>query len=214
MKISDLLLIVLLIIVVIILGKDVYRYMKSSTFLGGKSDNVHRYYVYPSEIDSEFVSQVGKILSESLINEKYTLQQVFDEKDADATIRLVAREEMERLSSEKVEYYPGTKKRIYFSWTYVYENPKRILIDATNWNGVPESGLDLDKYRKYLIRHELWHSISPRNDHIPCNEKTINEKGECPLMHQSTRGCGKYNCGYDISPIEYDYYSKKLFGIF
>jgi hypothetical protein len=210
MKVIDLLLVILLIILVIILGKDLYRYIQTSPFLGGNDKNkVHKYYVYSSDLDTGFVSQVGKILSESLINKTHKLEQVFDKKDADTTIRLVPREEMERLSSGKVEYYPGTKKRIFFSWTYTHETPRRILIDANNWNGVPESGLSVSDYRLYVIRHEMMHALG--YDHVKCDETTAPD-GICPVLFQSTRGCPNgFKCGYEVKPADY---SKKLFGIF
>ncbi len=153
------------------------------------------YYVYPSELDHNFVTQTIRIMSNSNWNKKYNIKNVASPEMADILIHLTPRSEMDKWHTTP-EYYPGTNKQIRFSITVQHAKMKpEIFIDSENWlNGVPESGLSLDKYRSYVIQHEFGHGLG--YDHDECAENT----GICPVMYQATRGCGKGNvCGFKVS---------------
>jgi len=160
------------------------------------------YYITPSLTNPEFARETREILAHSGV--KHSIAETDDPSNADIVIELVSREEMEKESS-KVEYYPGTKKRIYFSYTWQRPKPY-IAIDAVNWTyGVPESGLSIEEYRKYVIQHEFMHALG--YDHRPCNARTA-PNGVCPVLYQATRGCPPgFKCGSEITQFDYE---KKL----
>jgi hypothetical protein len=157
--------------------------------------------------NSDFIRETRKILKESSINNRYKIKEVFDE-TADIVIELRTRESLMDVS-DKIEYYPGTKKQIFFSYTWQFPKPY-IAIDETNWfMGVPESGLSLENYRKYVIQHEFLHALG--FDHQPCDETTA-VNGICPILYQSTRGCPPgFKCGYDVTDADYTKRIKKTY---
>ena len=161
-------------------------------------DRTIAYYVKPSSIDPTFVQQTIDIIEQSELKNKFKLKPVIG--NADITIQLTKREDMDKWHDKK-EYYPDGKE-IKFSMTW--QGPKskpRIYIDDQNWlNGVEASKLTLPQYRQYVILHEFMHALG--YDHQECNEKTA-VNGVCPIMTQSTRGCGSYKCGYTIKPADY-----------
>ena len=156
------------------------------------------YHAKDSPVDANFSQSVDRIIKESDIG--FPLYSTSLE-DATIIIELLPRDEMVKLATSKPEYYPGTKNRIWFSWTFKRSKPL-IQIDGNNWlYGVKESGLTLDQYRNYVIIHELMHAIG--YDHQPCNSKTAPD-GICPIMYQSTRGCPKgFKCGYKTKTVDY-----------
>jgi hypothetical protein len=157
------------------------------------------YYIYPSSIDVDFQDSVRHILNNSKIHNRYKIQETDDLNSADITIRLTPRSELTSAHSKNEYYKDGTLIR--FSFTYKYAKPK-IYIDHINWmHGVPQSGLTLNQYRKYVIQHEFMHALG--FDHQPCNEKTATD-GICPIMYQSTRGAPDgYKCGFDVTDVDY-----------
>lgn len=168
------------------------------------ANDVPKYYVEESDIDSHFVERVRDIVAKNKHKLKtpagHTIQEASDKESANIHIYLKSRDEMNKLNTNK-EYY-SSGKVIWFSWTYQHPNPT-IFIDGGNWlNGVDASGLSLDEYREYVINHELMHALG--YDHQKCNSSTASEDGVCPVMFQSTRGCPKgFKCGYIPTDVDY-----------
>lgn len=162
------------------------------------------YFIEPSNIDVSFAAQASSIMNNSPIRKSHNIKQVFDRNAADIQIMLAHRDELVRRAN-KVEYYPGTQKRIYFSYTWQSPKP-HVKIDHLNWlNGVAESRLTLQQYRQYVIQHEFMHALG--YDHQPCNAETASN-GVCPILYQSTRGCpAGFKCGYQVTQADY---GKKL----
>lgn len=183
---------ILLIIFIIIVSIIVYfNYEKEIT-----------YFVEPSNLDSNFKHQVRNIIQETNFYNKYNNIKEINESNADIIIKLSDRKSLDKWHDEK-EYYPNTNKEIRFSLTVQNYNKKPIIyIDANNWlYGVPESGLSLDEYRQYVIRHEFLHALG--YDHQPCNEFTAKNK-TCSVLYQSTRGCPKgFKCGFKTLPVDF-----------
>ena len=101
--------------------------------------------------------------------------------------------------------YDSENQPIYFSYTY-NTTPRKIIFDPGNWLfGVKRSGLTLNDYRNYVVRHEMLHALG--YDHQECNEKTavlVNGEMVCPVMYQSTRGPpAGFVCGSEIQPVDY-----------
>ena len=206
--ISDILLLLLLILAYALFS----MLSRRNDYLGGGDDNDAgntcniTYYIEPSNLDPDFVSESNRIIQDSELKTKYNLTQKFDE-SADIMIKLMPREEMIKLSNEKnkkPDTYPdGTPIR--FSWTYQRygsRNKPLIYIDSENWlKGVEQSGLSLIEYRRYVILHEFMHALG--FDHQKCDGSTaIN--GVCPVMYQSTRGCPTgFKCGSNITIHDY-----------
>jgi hypothetical protein len=160
-----------------------------------------RYYISDSVTDSSFKNKTRQIINNTKWS-RYQVRESPTENDADVVIKLSNRSEMDQWHNNP-EYYEGTKKQIRFSITTQGKlNKPRIYIDEGNWlNGVPESGLSLEEYRKYVIRHEFMHGLG--YDHQPCNSKTA-VNGVCPVLYQSTRGCPKgFKCGYEVLPVDF-----------
>lgn len=170
-----------------------------------RMDNDISYYVHPSMIDRSFVTQVNNILNQSEWNKKYRLKEVTDIQDADISIKLADRKELD-VWHDKPEYYPSGKQIRFSITTQNWDTKPKIYIDSGNWlNGVQESGLSLNDYRRYVILHEFGHGLG--FDHQPCNKQTA-VNGVCPVMYQSTRGCPSgFKCGSYVIPADY---TKKL----
>ena len=172
---------------------------------GGKYNNNGKsitYYIKPSNLDSTFHKQASAIIKNSTIKQTHDILEVYNQ-DCDIFIELVPRNELSRFYTDKddIEFYPGTKDRIWFSFTT--QNPKpRIYIDGTNWlEGVKQSGLTLLQYRQYVILHEFMHGLG--YDHQKCNKDTA-VNGMCPVLYQSTRGCPDgFKCGYTVTMSDY-----------
>lgn len=174
-------------------------------FVVWASDTDVTYYVYESLLDSNFANETRRILQNTDFLGKITVREVSDPASAIITIKLTPRDKMDMWHMKK-EYYPSGKE-IRFSMTEQgwYIKPA-IYIDSGNWiNGVPESGLTLEQYREYVIRHEFMHGAG--YDHQPCNQYTaIN--GVAPVLYQSTRGPEPgFKCGWKVTPIDF---TKKL----
>lgn len=148
------------------------------------------YKIHESSLDEGFVKQTSKIIRSSKWNELYNIREVSD--DAIINIYLESDEAMEPYHTAKEYHEDGTEVR--FSITYQGKKTKPIiLINYKNWkSGVPQSKLNLEDYREYVINHEFGHALG--YDHLPCNAGTAVD-GVCPVMYQSTRGCGDMKCG-------------------
>jgi hypothetical protein len=149
---------------------------------------------------SDFVSETKQIIESSNVNNTHNVRYTPDINSADIVIRLVPRKELTKYHS-KIEYYPGSQKQIRFSFTWQKPKP-HIAIDNINWrDGVPESGLTLSQYRRYVIQHEFMHALG--YDHQPCNAETA-PGGVCPVLYQSTRGPpAGFKCGHEITEFDY-----------
>lgn len=161
------------------------------------------YMVVPSAIDPNFTIQANHIIKTSSLYKKYNLREV--NKDADITIYLTPRKDLDKWHKDKKFYPDGKEIRYSMTWQGKKHKPK-IYIDDQNWlNGVKESELSLQDYRQYVILHELMHGLG--YGHQECNQETANN-GTCPIMYQSTVGCPDgFKCGK--TPIEADF-TKKL----
>ncbi len=158
----------------------------------------------PSATNPEFQSETREIIRNSNMNTKYSIHEVGSRDLADVTIELRSRDSL-TADHSKVEYYPGTNKRIRFSFTWQRPKPY-VAIDDVNWTyGVDESGLSVKDYRKYVIQHEFMHALG--YDHQPCNADTA-KNGVCPILFQATRGPPVgFKSGYEVTDIDY---TKKL----
>lgn len=172
-------------------------------YLGG-SDLI-KYHVYVDDIsnddDNNFQEDAIKIIKEGW-GLRYNLQHVDanNVNSANITMKLKRRQDLAKYHEDK-EYYTGTKKEIRFSLTFQSPDTKPyIYIDYNNWKyGVPESGLTLAEYRQYVILHEFGHGLG--FDHQNCSDDLL-ENGRCPVMFQSTGGCGKNKCGFNITKFD------------
>lgn len=153
----------------------------------------YTYFVEPSLIDPTFSEKVTNILRNSGWNSAYTLAPAPKE-SATIHIKLVDRATMIAENPPKDKHADGSP--IYFSFTRQSPTMRpEVWIDANNWQyGVNESKLSTSEYQKYVINHEVGHALGV--DHVGCD---INAGGVCPVMWQSTRGCGAARCGTDVS---------------
>jgi hypothetical protein len=160
---------------------------------------------YAFDGPDDFKQEANDILINSPLNKDYSIKLVDKADDPILTIKLTERSELDRYHKTKDLYDDG--KIIRFSITEQSKIKKPVIyIDKENWtNGVIESGLSIQDYRKYVITHEFMHGLG--FDHQPC-DSINNINGVCPVMYQSTRGCPKgFKCGHDITPFDY---TKKL----
>ena len=163
-------------------------------------------FIKPSDQDPEFVAKVSDILNHTQFTPpgRPLSLKIADKNTAavDVTLELGDRETMH--NKNKMEY-DSENQPIYFSYTY-NTTPRKIIFDPGNWLfGVKRSGLTLNDYRDYVVRHEMLHALG--YDHQECNEKTatlINGEMVCPVMYQSTRGPpAGFVCGSQIQPVDY-----------
>lgn len=61
-----------------------------------------------------------------------------------------------------------------------------ILLNYTNWNTGGKSNMDIDRYRRYVINHEVGHAIGRQHRKCP-GDKCI-----APVMMQMTKGEAHY----------------------
>lgn len=174
---------ILILIVVVILFIVIYRY----------TNNHVTYYVYPSKYDVTFPEQVAKIISNTDWY-GYKIKRVLEKDLADIKIKLSDKKELDKWHNTP-EYYPSGRQIRFSITTQSIWNKPCVFIDKDNWlNGVPESGLSLDNYRKYVVRHEFMHALG--FDHQPC---IAGKDKICSVMYQSTRGCPNgTQCGYEV----------------
>jgi hypothetical protein len=199
----------LLFIAFIILRSFTYEFFKQKGFMSENmttkiSDKLFKYFIKSS--NGDFIWETREILNNSSINQTHNIMEVLDEKNADITIELKPRHELIDMYKDE-EYYPNTKKQIWYSFTQYGTKPIRIYIDDANWiYGVEESGLSHSEYKKYVIQHEFMHALG--YDHQECNENTATN-GICPIMYQATKGCPEgFQCGYNITKADY---TKRLY---
>lgn len=77
----------------------------------------------------------------------------------------------------------------------------QIWLNFGRWmNGSKASRLPLERYRQYMVTHEMGHSLG--HDHVQCPGS-----GPAPLMMQQTLGIGK--CTPNTKLTEIDLRSKK-----
>ena len=160
-------------------------------YLGGLVSSVKKrmpyvlkYYVVDSNIDPTFKVQVNKIVKNNL---DHRLKEVQNRSDANVTIELNYREDLNKFKSSHDKYPDGTP--IFFSYTSFSLNPlsinSSIHIDHINWlKGVSFSGLTLEQYRQYVVLHEFGHALG--YDHMKIDAPTLDNR--TPIMFQSTRG--------------------------
>jgi predicted Zn-dependent protease len=167
--------VVLLIFLVIIILSFIWR-----------SKRIIRNYYIENSPNNNWSGEVQSIISNSGWNKKYNLIRTYDKSRADIILNITPRHEM--IKTHPPEIVNG--EPIYFSYTLYTSHPKIIHIDEDNWKfGVRRSGLSLEKYREYVINHEIGHALG--YDHVLCRDK------KCSVMYQSTRGCPN-ECGYSV----------------
>jgi hypothetical protein len=157
-----------------------------------------RVFIKPSAADPLFVRCVAAIINKTEFkspNVTYEMEIIDHAHNATVTLEIGDRATMH--ADNKAEY-DDHGERIYFSYTY----DRKLIFDPGNWcDGVPRSGLTLDLYRDYVVRHEVMHALGYA--HQPCDESTAID-GVCPVMYQSTRGPPPgYQCGHEIMPVDY-----------
>ena len=80
---------------------------------------------------------------------------------------------------------PKKKKDLRLSCFDPTVYPNEILINEYRWkHGSKKSKLDIDKYRIYLINHEMGHALDRGHTQCPCNGCDI------PVMTQQTLSIG------------------------
>lgn len=164
-----------------------------------KKLSIITYQVIDSTLDKSFKQDVENIIDNSYWNKKIKLVKT-DSKPI-ITIYLKSDKFMDKYHQNKQEYYENGEP-IRFSITYQNQNTKPVIfINYNNWNGVPQSNLSISQYKKYIINHEIGHALG--YNHIKCDSSTLID-GRCPIMYQSTRGCGKYPCGYEVKKEDFN----------
>jgi len=164
----------------------------TENFISKKNNHLITYYIYESTIDPRFANAVFTILSTSKWNRYRMYTRTYDKYNADIYIHLKSNKWLERYHKKKKYYLSGKQIRWSITTQSKWQKPN-VYINAQLWiNGVPESGLSLNRYREYVINHEFGHALG--YDHQKCND--ANEI--CPVMYQSTRGCPQNKrCGYE-----------------
>ena len=153
------------------------------------------YLVLDHKTNKKFKPRAEKILKDSSWHEIRDFRKASPNETPDVVIRLGEVKELDKLNRSKgIEYYPGTNEPIRFSYTIKNDNtdPIKIIIDPINWEYGGKSGLSKPDYETYVINHEFGHALG--YDHSECNAYTA-KLGVCPVMYQSTRGCGSFKCG-------------------
>ncbi len=159
------------------------------------------YYVNESPIDNNFVKSVIDIISTSNWNKTFDISNTKNKGEADVIINLSERSSLDKWH-DNPKYYPDGTQIRYSITTQTPVNRPKIFIDSINWlKGVDASKLSLEKYRRYVINHEFGHALG--YGHNVCSAENV-YNNTCPVMHQSTIGCGMYNCGYEVSIYDYD----------
>lgn len=65
-------------------------------------------------------------------------------------------------------------------------NGRHMYLNAMRWTkGAPQSKLELDAYRQYMVSHEMGHILG--REHVDCPQ----EGAPVPIMVQQTKGIGK-----------------------
>lgn len=65
-------------------------------------------------------------------------------------------------------------------------NGRHMYLNAMRWTkGAPQSKLELDAYRQYMVSHEMGHILG--REHVDCPR----EGAPVPIMVQQTKGIGK-----------------------
>jgi hypothetical protein len=184
-------------IIIIILFIIVTGIWSTKTY---KPKPIFTYYVVKSNIDPLWEQRVDNILKESNWHKYYAIKKVDDPNMANVLIHLKPRSWMAEHYNKPPQYYPSGK-RIWFSVTTIVPNGRPdIYLDQYNWTeGVSESGLSPDLYRTYLVNHEFGHALGFA--HQSCNKDNV-INNTCPVMYQSTRGCGEFICG--TQPLDID----------
>lgn len=73
---------------------------------------------------------------------------------------------------------------------------KDIWLNADRWmHGAPASRLPLERYRQYMVSHEMGHSLG--HDHVKCPGS-----GPAPIMMQQTLGIGSCEPNTKLTPID------------
>lgn len=75
-------------------------------------------------------------------------------------------------------------------------NGDQIWLNARRWmHGAPASRLPLERYRQYMVTHEMGHSLG--YEHVKCPGS-----GPAPLMMQQTLGIGKCTPNTKLTQID------------
>ena len=129
--------------------------------------------------EQEFAEKVGAVLQDPRGWSKYGYKFV----RADSAIAKPMLIRLETLSvAEELCKFKG------FSCWRPLSND--IIIHHGNWNGGSKSQLPLDRYRNYVINHEVGHSLGLFHQKCPAKECALRGVDPCPasVMQQMTRG--------------------------
>lgn len=75
-------------------------------------------------------------------------------------------------------------------------NGKSVWLNAGRWmHGAPKSHLPLERYRQYMVSHEMGHALG--YEHVKCPGS-----GPVPIMVQQTLGIGKCTPNTKLTDID------------
>lgn len=129
----------------------------------------------PSADEKEFRDTVVKILNDPRGWKKYGYR-FYESPNADSiNIRLES-------AAEALCGFPNLS-----CWR---KNHKDIIINYDNWMGKSKSKLPIDRYRNYVINHEVGHALGHSHNKCPIEECKKRNMIDCPasIMQQMSRG--------------------------
>ena len=142
-----------------------------------------------------FAATVDRVLADPRGWRKYGYKFVRTEKRPSLLIRLETAE-------------TATRKCGVSGFSCWREKPNDIIMNLANWMGGSKSELPLDKYRTYVVSHEVGHSLGLDHQKCPIAECARRGMTSCPapVMMQMTRGPGHvWPCTESEWPLDPDW---------